>query len=163
MGVVGGVYEETGGWGMWWAWWESYAKGLVSRACCDDHHPPSLPPLFLHPPSLPPPSFLSSSTLPLPPSLPQRDAPIKSAHRIRASNYHYLMTGGWDRKLKVGHHCSTCAVQLCSHLIGQFWDTHQPNPNFKRKGYSVSAHMGCTGTLSLYSRKVIDGECTMAF
>ena len=31
---------------------------------------------------------------------------------------------------------------LCSHLIGQFWDTHQPNPNFKRKGYSVSAHMG---------------------
>lgn len=39
---------------------------------------------------------------------PQHDAPIKSAHWIQAGNYQCLMTGGWDRKLKVGLQHSVC-------------------------------------------------------
>ncbi|KAJ3649056.1 hypothetical protein Zmor_020818 [Zophobas morio] len=39
----------------------------------------------------------------------QHDAPIKTCHWIKASNYSCLMTGSWDKTLK-------------------FWDTRTPNP-----------------------------------
>lgn len=39
----------------------------------------------------------------------QHEAPVKTVHWIKASNYSCLMTGSWDKTLK-------------------FWDTRQPNP-----------------------------------
>lgn len=68
----------------------------------------------------------------------KHDAPVKTIHWIKAPNYSCVMTGSWDKTLKVcspggGAHggpppARTPASRCLRSSVPQFWDTRSSNP-----------------------------------
>lgn len=61
------------------------------------------------------------------------DAPIKTCHWVKGSNYTCLMTGSWDKTLKVLNYSIIKIYYFVDKFIYffpcfQFWDTRTPNP-----------------------------------